>query len=42
MLSVVEFYSLYIQTDLTIANDAHIAGFACGLIYIFIVEKNEH
>jgi membrane associated rhomboid family serine protease len=39
MLSIIELYSLYIPTDLTIAHDAHIAGFAYGLIYAFIVDK---
>ena len=39
MLSIVELYSLYAQTDLTIAHDAHIAGFAYGLIYAFTVDK---
>ena len=39
MLSIVELYSLYIPTDLTIAHDAHIVGFAYGCIYAFIVDK---
>lgn len=39
MLSIVELYSLYTPTDLTIAHDAHIAGFAFGCIYAFIVDK---
>ena len=39
MLSIIELYSLYTPTDLTIAHDAHIAGFAYGLIYAFIVDK---
>ena len=39
MLSIIELYSLYTTTDLTIAHDAHIAGFAYGLIYAFIVDK---
>ena len=39
MLSIVELYSLYTPTDLTIAHDAHIAGFALGCIYAFIVDK---
>lgn len=39
MLSIIELYSLYTPTDLTIAHDAHIAGFACGCIYAFIVDK---
>ncbi len=39
MLSIIELYSLYTPTDLTIAHDAHIAGFAYGCIYAFIVDK---
>jgi membrane associated rhomboid family serine protease len=39
LLSIIELYSLYTPTDLTIAHDAHIAGFAYGLIYAFIVDK---
>jgi membrane associated rhomboid family serine protease len=39
MLSIVELYSLYTPTDLTIAHDAHIAGFAYGCIYAFLVDK---
>jgi membrane associated rhomboid family serine protease len=39
MLSIVELYSLYTPTDLTIAHDAHLAGFAFGCIYAFIVDK---
>jgi len=39
ILSIVELYSLYTPTDLTIAHDAHIAGFAFGCIYAFIVDK---
>ena len=39
MLSIIELYSLYTPTDLTIAHDAHIAGFAYGLIYAFIIDK---
>jgi membrane associated rhomboid family serine protease len=39
MLSIVELYSLWTPTDLTIAHDAHIAGFAYGCIYAFIVDK---
>jgi membrane associated rhomboid family serine protease len=39
ILCIVELYSIYAQTDLTIAHDAHIAGFAYGLIYAFIVDK---
>jgi membrane associated rhomboid family serine protease len=39
MLSIVELYSLWTPTNLTIAHDAHIAGFAYGLIYAFIIDK---
>ena len=39
MLSIIELYSLWTPTDLTIAHDAHIAGFAFGCIYAFIVDK---
>ena len=39
LLSIIELYSLYTPTDLAIAHDAHIAGFAYGLIYAFIVDK---
>jgi len=39
MLSIVELYSLWTPTDITIAHDAHIAGFATGFIYAFIVDK---
>ncbi len=39
MLSIIELYSLYTPTDLTIAHDAHIAGFAFGCIYAFNVDK---
>lgn len=39
MLSIIELYSLYTPTDLTIAHDAHIAGFAFGCIYAFTVDK---
>jgi membrane associated rhomboid family serine protease len=39
ILSIVELYSLYTPTDLTIAHDAHIAGFAFGCIYAFTVDK---
>ena len=39
ILSIIELYSLYTPTDLTIAHDAHIAGFAFGCIYAFTVDK---
>jgi membrane associated rhomboid family serine protease len=39
MLSIIELYSLWTPTDLTIAHDAHIAGFVIGCIYAFIVDK---
>ena len=39
MLSIIELYSIYTPTDLTIAHDAHIAGFAFGCIYAFNVDK---
>jgi membrane associated rhomboid family serine protease len=39
MLSIIELYSLWAPTDLTIAHDAHIAGFVIGCIYAFIVDK---
>ena len=39
ILSIVELYSLYTPTDLTIAHAAHIAGFAYGCIYAFQIDK---
>ncbi len=39
ILSIVELYSLYTPTDLTIAHDAHITGFAYGCIYAFQIDK---
>jgi len=39
ILSIIELYSLYTPTDLTIAHDAHIAGFAFGCIYAFNVDR---
>jgi len=39
ILSIIELYSLYTPTDLMIAHDAHIAGFAFGCIYAFTVDK---
>lgn len=39
ILSIIELYSLYTPTDLTIAHDAHIAGFAYGCIYAFATDK---
>ncbi len=39
MLSIVELYSLYTPADPTIAHDAHLAGFAYGCIYAFLMDK---
>ena len=39
ILSIIELYSFYTPTDLTIAHDAHIAGFVFGCIYAFNVDK---
>ena len=39
LLSIIELYSFYTPTDLMIAHDAHIAGFAFGCIYAFNVDK---
>ncbi len=39
LLSAFELYSLRAPSDLMIAHDAHIAGFAFGCIYAFFVDK---
>ncbi|MGD2200414.1 MAG: rhomboid family intramembrane serine protease [Candidatus Bathyarchaeota archaeon] len=39
MLSLVELYSLWAPTDITIAHDAHISGFIVGCIYAFMIDR---
>jgi membrane associated rhomboid family serine protease len=39
MLSIVELYSLWVPTDVTIAHDAHISGFIFGCLYAFIIDR---
>jgi membrane associated rhomboid family serine protease len=39
ILSIIELYSFWVPTDLTIAHDAHIVGFVFGCFYAFIVDK---